>query len=26
MAGLKIRVQNSDLFVATMEALGANAT
>ena len=26
MAGLRIRVQNSDLFVATMEALGANAT
>lgn len=26
MAGMKIRVQNSDLFVATMEALGANAT
>lgn len=26
MKGLKIRVQNSDLFVATMEALGANAT
>ena len=26
MKGMKIRVQNSDLFVATMEALGANAT
>ncbi len=26
MKGLKIRVQNSDLFIATMEALGANAT
>ena len=26
MEGLRIRVQNSDLFVATMEALGANAT
>ncbi|MGD1885628.1 MAG: TRAP transporter substrate-binding protein [Cohaesibacteraceae bacterium] len=26
MDGLRIRVQNSDLFVATMEALGANAT
>ena len=26
MAGLKIRVQNSDLFVAMVEALGANAT
>jgi len=26
MKGVKIRVQNSDLFVATMEALGANAT
>ncbi len=26
MVGMKIRVQNSDLFVATMEALGANAT
>lgn len=26
MVGLKIRVQNSDLFVAMMEALGANAT
>jgi tripartite ATP-independent transporter DctP family solute receptor len=26
MEGMKIRVQNSDLFVATMEALGANAT
>ena len=26
MQGMKIRVQNSDLFVATMEALGANAT
>ncbi len=26
MKGLKIRVQNSDLFVATMEALGADAT
>ncbi|MDJ0684446.1 MAG: TRAP transporter substrate-binding protein [Alphaproteobacteria bacterium] len=26
MQGLRIRVQNSDLFVATMEALGANAT
>ena len=26
MKGLKIRVQNSDLFVSMMEALGANAT
>ncbi len=26
LKGLKIRVQNSDLFIATMEALGANAT
>jgi tripartite ATP-independent transporter DctP family solute receptor len=26
MKGMKIRVQNSDLFVATMQALGANAT
>ena len=26
MKGMKVRVQNSDLFVATMEALGANAT
>lgn len=26
MQGMKIRVQNSDLFVATMEALGADAT
>lgn len=26
MKGMKIRVQNSDLFVATMEALGADAT
>lgn len=26
MKGMKIRVQNSDLFVATMEALGAKAT
>ncbi len=26
MTGMKIRVQNSDLFVATMEALGADAT
>ena len=26
MKGMKIRVQNSELFVATMEALGANAT
>ncbi|MEE4213052.1 MAG: TRAP transporter substrate-binding protein [Parvularcula sp.] len=26
MAGLKIRVQNSDLYVAMVEALGANAT
>ncbi len=26
LKGLKIRVQNSDLFVATMEALGADAT
>lgn len=26
MAGLRIRVQNSDLFVAMVEALGANAT
>ncbi|MBV6656534.1 MAG: TRAP transporter substrate-binding protein [Devosiaceae bacterium] len=26
MEGMRIRVQNSDLFVATMEALGANAT
>ncbi|PID75994.1 MAG: C4-dicarboxylate ABC transporter [Deltaproteobacteria bacterium] len=26
LKGMKIRVQNSDLFVATMEALGANAT